>query len=78
VSQVKAKFIAMRLAALAGLNVAPVKLAKAANKDVFLIERFDRLPKDSVNADREWTRKAMVSTLTILGLDDMTVLSSCL
>ena len=65
-SVVKAEFIAMRLAALAGLDVAPVKLAKAANKDVLLIERFDRLPKGN-----EWTRKTMVSALTMLGLDDM-------
>jgi serine/threonine-protein kinase HipA len=65
-SVVKAEFIAMRLAALAGLNVAPVKLKKAAGKDVLLIERFDRIPK----GDR-WTRKAMVSALTLFGLDDM-------
>jgi serine/threonine-protein kinase HipA len=63
---VKAEFIAMRLAALAGLDVAPVKLAKAANKNVLLIERFDRQPKGN-----EWTRKAMVSALTMFGLDDM-------
>ncbi|MDQ6986779.1 MAG: HipA domain-containing protein [Mariprofundaceae bacterium] len=66
-SVVKAEFIAMRLAALAKLDVAPVKLTKAAHKDVLLVKRFDRLPKG-----REWTRKAMVSALTILGLDDMT------
>ena len=42
----KAEFIAMRLAAIAGLNVAPVRLVKAANKDVLLIERFDRERKD--------------------------------
>jgi serine/threonine-protein kinase HipA len=65
-SVVKAEFIAMRLAELAGLNAAPVKLAKAANKDVLLIERFDRVPK----GDR-WARKAMVSALTLLRLDDM-------
>ena len=65
-SVIKAEFIAMRLAALAGLDVAPVKLAKAANKDVLLIERFDRQPKGD-----EWTRKAMVSALTMLGLDEM-------
>ena len=63
---VKAEFIAMRLAELAGLNVAPVKLKKAANKDVLLIERFDREPKDD-----KWTRKAMVSALTLFALDDM-------
>lgn len=65
-SVVKAEFIAMRLAALAGLDVAPVKLAKAANKDVLLIERFDRVRKDN-----GWARKAMVSALTIFGLNDM-------
>ena len=63
---VKTEFIAMRLAALSGLHAAPVKLTKAANKDVLLIKRFDRLPKDNY-----WTRKAMVSALTILGLDEM-------
>jgi serine/threonine-protein kinase HipA len=65
-SVVKAEFIAMRLAELAGLNAAPVKLAKAANKDVLLIERFDRLPKGD-----KWARKAMISALTLFRLDDM-------
>lgn len=65
-SVVKAEFIAMRLAAMAGLNVAPVKLTKAANKNVLLVKRFDRLPQGE-----DWSRKAMVSALTILGLDEM-------
>lgn len=65
-SVVKAEYIAMRLAELAGLHVAPVKLVKAANRDVLLIERFDRVAKGG-----KWTRKAMVSALTLLGLDDM-------
>ena len=65
-SVVKAEFIAMRLARLAGVNAAPVKLVEAANKDVLLIERFDRVPK----GDR-WARKAMVSALTLFQLDDM-------
>ena len=65
-SVVKVEFIAMRLAALAGLMVAPVKLATAANKDVLLIERFDR-----EKVAQGWTRKAMVSALTMFGLDDM-------
>jgi serine/threonine-protein kinase HipA len=65
-SVVKAEFIAMRLAELAGLNVAPVKLARAANKDVLLIERFDREPKSD-----KWIRKAMVSALTLFRLDDL-------
>ena len=65
-SVVKAEFIAMRLAAIAGLNVAPVRLVKAANKDMLLIERFDRERKDG-----GWSRRAMVSALTLLGLDEM-------
>ena len=65
-SVVKVEFIAMRLAALAGLRVAHVKLATAANKDVLLIERFDR-----EKVPQGWTRKAMVSALTMFGLDDM-------
>ena len=65
-SIVKAEYVAMRLASLAGLDVALVKLVKFANKDVLLIERFDRVP----NGD-EYARKAMVSALTILGLNDM-------
>jgi serine/threonine-protein kinase HipA len=65
-SVVKAEFVAMRLAESAGLNAAPVKLVKAANKDVLLIERFDRAPKGD-----GWARKAMVSALTLLRLDEM-------
>jgi serine/threonine-protein kinase HipA len=66
-SLVKAEYIAMRLAALAGLDVAPVKMTQAANKDVLLIERFDRQPSTS-----GWTRRSMVSALTMFGLNDMT------
>ena len=65
-SVVKTEFIAMRLALLAGLDVAPVKLVRAANKDVLLIERFDRIVQGS-----DWSRKAMVSALTLFGLDEM-------
>jgi serine/threonine-protein kinase HipA len=65
-SIVKAEYIAMRLAKLVGLNVAPVRLAKAANKDVLLVERFDR--QRSPNG---WTRKIMISALSLLKLDEM-------
>ncbi len=64
-SVVKAEFVAMRLAALCGLNVAPVRLALALNKDVLLIERFDREPVET-----GWIRRAVVSALTLLGLDE--------
>ncbi len=65
-SVVKAEFLAMQLAAACGLNVAPVSMIEAGGKDVLLIERFDR-----VKADSGWHRKAMVSALTMLGLDEM-------
>ncbi len=65
-SVVKAEFIAMRLAKLAGLHVAPVSMVRAANKDVLLIERFDR-----VQVSDGWQRKAMVSALTLFGLDEI-------
>lgn len=65
-SVVKAEFIAMRLARGCGLNAAPVQLTRAAHKDVLLIERFDRRHKG-----HGWTRQAMVSALTMLGLDEM-------
>ena len=65
-SVVKAEFIAMRLAKLAGLNVATVKLETVLNKDVLLIERFDRK-----RTKQGWTRQSIVSALTLFGLDDM-------
>ncbi len=63
---VKAEFVAMRLAARVGLDVSPVRLAHAAGKDVLLVERFDR-PKTNDG----WKRRAMVSALTLFGLDEM-------
>lgn len=63
---VKGEFIAMRLAARAGLRVAPVQLTRSAGRDVLLIERFDRQ-----RVADGWTRRAMVSALTLLGLDEM-------
>lgn len=65
-SVVKAEYIAMRLAKLAQLDVAPVKLTKAANKDVLLVKRFDR-----VASKEGWARKSIVSALTLFALDDM-------
>lgn len=64
---VKMEFVAMRLAALAGLDVAPVRLVQAAGKDVLLVERFDRVPQ----AGGRWRRRALVSALTLLQLDEM-------
>jgi serine/threonine-protein kinase HipA len=65
-SVVKAEYIAMRLAAEAGIRAAPVTLKHAAGKDVLLVGRFDR-----EKAKNGWRRRAMVSALTLLGLDEM-------
>ena len=65
-SVVKAEFIAMRLATECGLTVAPVRLERALNKDVLLIERFDR----ERTADG-WRRKALLCALTLLELDEL-------
>ena len=63
---VKSEFVAMRLAAKAGLEAAPVRLERVAGKDVLLVERFDR-----VKVRDGWQRKAMISALTLFGLDEM-------
>ena len=42
-SVIKAEFISMRLAKFAGIDVADVRLVKSLNKDVLLVERFDRV-----------------------------------
>ncbi len=63
---VKAEFVAMRLAAKAGIQAAPVRLERSLGKDVLLVERFDR-----EKTKPGWCRKALVSALTILELDEM-------
>ena len=55
---VKAEYVAMRLAEIAGLDVASVKLVRAMKKD---LRRFDRRKTGG------WTRRA--GALTLLGLD---------
>lgn len=65
-SVVKAEFVAMRLARFAGLNVAPVRLVRAMDKDALLVERFDR---QAVAGG--WARRAVVSALTLFGLNEL-------
>ena len=65
-SIIKAEFIAMRLAKVCGINVAEVRLKKASNRDVLLVERFDR-----IRSSKGWERKSMVSALTLFELDEM-------
>ncbi|HEX4435910.1 MAG TPA: HipA domain-containing protein [Solirubrobacteraceae bacterium] len=61
---VKGEFAAMELAARAGLSAARVELRQVMERDVLLVERFDRVPGTK-------QRRALVSALTILGLDEM-------
>jgi serine/threonine-protein kinase HipA len=63
---IKAEFIAMRLAQIAGMDVAHVILEKSSHKDVLLIERFDRVP-----SAKGWRRKNMVSALTVFEFDEL-------
>ncbi|WP_208246018.1 type II toxin-antitoxin system HipA family toxin (plasmid) [Rhizobium sp. T1470] len=58
-AMVRAEFVAMRLASLAGIAVAPVEINRVLDRDVLLVERFDRLP-----LGQSWTKRAMVSALT--------------
>ncbi|MGN6202588.1 MAG: type II toxin-antitoxin system HipA family toxin, partial [Solirubrobacterales bacterium] len=60
---VKGEFVAMELARRAGLDAATVRLTSAHGRDALLVERFDR-PGGG-------RRRAMVSALTMLGLDEM-------
>jgi serine/threonine-protein kinase HipA len=60
---VKGEFVAMELARRAGLNAAAVELTRALDKDVLLVERFDRPATGG--------RRAIVSAMTMLELDEM-------
>jgi serine/threonine-protein kinase HipA len=63
-SVVKGEFVAMELARRVGLDVARVELVESMGRDVLLVERFDREASTG-------TRRAVVSALTMLSLDEM-------
>jgi serine/threonine-protein kinase HipA len=65
-SAVKGEFAAMQLAARVGLDVAKVELTSSLGKDVLLVERFDR-----AKGPNGENRRAIVSALTMLELDEM-------
>lgn len=58
----KTEYVAMKLAKLAGLQVADVDLVEVLGKPVLLVDRFDR---------EGLCRKAMISCLTLLGNSEM-------
>jgi serine/threonine-protein kinase HipA len=61
---VKAEAVGMELARRVGLRVPPTQMIRSLDRDVLLVERFDR-------TDRPGERRLLVSALTILGLDEM-------
>ena len=61
---VKGEFAAMELARRAGLDVASVELVRVMGREVLLVKRFDRVAGTK-------QRRALVSALTILELDEM-------
>lgn len=61
---VQAEYVAMTLAARAGITTARVELASSTGKRALLVERFDRVAGSG-------QRRGVVSALTILGLDEM-------
>ena len=63
---VKAEFMAMKLGKYLGLDFAEVELTQAMNRDVLLVERFDRV-REKVG----YSRRAMISALTLLGLHEL-------
>ena len=60
---VKAEAAAMLLAARCGIDVAPVEVVEVGGRPVLLVERFDRTPAGG--------RRAILSGLTVLGLDEL-------
>ena len=62
---VQLEYATMWLAKTVGLNTANVKLVETSGKTALLVERFDRAKQQN-----KWTRKFMISALTLLGLDE--------
>lgn len=58
----RAEFATMTLATRVGINVPPLRLEKVLGQDVYLIERFDRIPNDAT-----YRRVPFISALTITG-----------
>jgi serine/threonine-protein kinase HipA len=61
---VKAEAVGMELARRVGLRVPQTRVIRSLDRDVLLVERFDR-------TDQPGERRLLVSALTILGLDEM-------
>lgn len=58
----RAEYAAMTLAGQAGITVPPVRLEKIFGQDIYLVERFDRIPHG-----KDYRRLPFISGLTIIG-----------
>ena len=58
----RAEYVTMLLAAQVGINVPTVRIDKILGQDIYLIERFDRIPDG-----KEYKRLPFISGLTIIG-----------
>ncbi len=58
----RVEYVTMTLAAMAGISVPPVRLEKVLGQDIYLVERFDRIPNKA-----GYRRLPFISGLTILG-----------
>jgi serine/threonine-protein kinase HipA len=63
---IKLEYISMRLAKLLGLSVAEVDFMELLNREVLLVERFDR-----VYTEKGILKKSMLSALSLLNLSEM-------
>lgn len=67
-AMVKGEFATMRLAKLAGMDVAHVEIEQVLDREVLLVERFDRhLSEDG----KDWCRRSMASALTWTQEDEL-------
>ena len=58
----RAEYVTMTMARQVGINVPPVRLEKVLGQDIYLIERFDRIPDG-----KDYRRLPFISGLTITG-----------
>ncbi|EKF72816.1 hypothetical protein A11A3_16787 [Alcanivorax hongdengensis A-11-3] len=69
INMIAAEHGAMRLAAEAGLRVAPTQVLDISGKGVLLVRRFDR----AIHASGTLTRRHMLSAMTLMNLDEYAV-----
>ncbi len=59
------EYATMRLAAECGINTPEVRLEKIGAKDIFMVQRFDR-----IRTDKGWVRNGFMSALSLMKWDE--------